>query len=323
MMQNITYPWLTNVTSQLEKLYQSQKFPHALLLVGAEGLGQQRVVAALSQLLLCLSPQNNRACGHCRACHLFSEQHHPDYRSLGENNVNISIDDVREITVFLSQASHQAGNRVVVIVADNLTVACANALLKTLEEPPKQTFFILMAKHPSNVLPTIRSRCFVLSIPVPSCAQALSWLQQQYPNKAVGDLSWNLKVAGGVPLKVQAMTPEALDKSQAMLASILCSEDLSGFYSDDSQRWLSSQGREALYLLYYWVTELILFIASGTTVFTDKYALQLKQLSCRRADRLLGFLDRIIDAIQALKQPGVNKQLLFESLFYEWHALRE
>lgn len=322
MTQNIVYPWLTKVTMQLEKLYQSQKFPHALLLVGLEGLGQEILVKHLSQLLLCQSQRDNRACGHCRSCHLFAEQHHPDYRYLGENNENISIDDVREITVFLSQASHQAGNRVVVIVADNLTVACANALLKTLEEPPQQTFFILMAKHPSSVLPTIKSRCFVLPIPVPSIAQGLNWLQQQYPTQDVSQLTWHLKMAGGVPLKVEGQNSEVLDISGDQLATILCSENLRDFYSDESQRWLMSQTREALYLLYYWVTELVLFIATGSTVFTHKQAEQLASLSHLLPSQLLGFLDSVVDAIQALRQPGVNKQLLLESLFYEWHALR-
>ncbi len=315
MKQNAAYPWLHKVAHQLEKLYQSKKFPHALLLVGQEGLGQETLVNDLSQLLLCLKPQGNRACGHCRSCHLLSEQHHPDFRYLGENNVNISIDDVREIIVYLSQASHQSGNRVVVIVADNLTVACANALLKTLEEPPQHTFFILLAKHQNAVLPTVKSRCFVLPVPVPSRKEGVNWLQQQYPTKAVPDLMWQLKVAGGVPLKT-------LDVSGAELAIILCSESLSDFYAPDNQRWLMSDTREALYLLYYWITELILFIASGRTVFTATHASQLASLSHLPISRLFGFLDSVVDAIQALKQPGLNKQLLLESLFNEWHVLR-
>lgn len=323
MMQNLTYPWLSTVSMQLEKLYRSQKFPHALLMVGSDGLGQGSLVNDLAQWLLCLAPLHNGACGHCRACCLFKEQHHPDFRHLGDNKVNISIDEVREIADFLSQASHQSGNRVVVIVADNLSVACANALLKVLEEPPQGTFFILMAKHPSAVLPTVRSRCFIVNLPEPSHAQALSWLQQQYPTKELADLTWCLKVSGGIPLKVQQITPETLNKSQAMLESILCSQTLSDFYSEDSQRWLMSDPVEALYLLYYWITELIFYVATGSTVFSHKQAEQLIRLSHIPAQSLLVFLDSIIAAMQDFRQPGVNKQLIFESLFYEWQTLRD
>lgn len=322
MKQNMAYPWLHKVAHQLEKLYQSQKFPHALLLVGQEGLGQESLVTSLSQLLLCLAPNANRACGHCRSCYLLSEQHHPDFRYLGENNVNISIDDVREIITFLSQASHQSGNRVVVIVADNLTLACANALLKTLEEPPNNTFFILLAKHQSAVLPTVKSRCFVLSIPVPSYKESVNWLQQQYPTASASDLIWQLKVAGGVPLTIQPQMTQVLDGSGAQLAKILCAHSPSEFYAEDNQRWLMSDTREALYLLYYWVTELILFIASGTTVFTDTHATQLASLSHLSPSRLFEFLDSVVDAIQVLKQPGINKQLLLESLFNKWYVLK-
>ncbi len=323
MMQNLAYPWLENAIQQLERLYQSQKFPHALLIAGEEGLGQQALINELSQLLLCLGPVSHHACGVCRACHLFREQHHPDFRYLGDNSTNISIDDIREITAYLSQSSHQAGNRIVVIAADNLTLACANALLKTLEEPPKQTYFMLVAKHPSAVLATIRSRCFVVNLSVPSHSQSLSWLKQQYPDEADNDLAWHLKVAGGVPLKVQAMTPQTLDKSQDLLESILYSQNLQAFYSQESQRWLTSDPREALYLLYYWVTELVSYITIGKTVFSPKRSEQLATLSHLPVVKLLVFLESIVAALQALRQPGVNKPLLIEALFYEWHVLRE
>ncbi|MGE3317680.1 MAG: hypothetical protein AB7I18_00120 [Candidatus Berkiella sp.] len=322
MMKTVTYPWLVKITRRLEDMVRAHQFPHAILIAGQEGLGQQALISGLSQLLLCLSPQNNKACGACRACHLFVQGYHPDYRHLGENQVNISIDDVREVIGFLSQASHQGGNRVIVIAAGNLNVPCANALLKILEEPPENSFFILEASHPSAVIATVRSRCVVIDLPVPAHTQALSWLQQQCPNESLSDLTWRLRVCGGMPLKAEQMKQEILAKSQDFLEDILCSENLSSFYSADVQRWLLADPKEALYLLYYYVTELILYLATGTTVFTNKHKEQLGRLAQLPLSGLLVFLETVLSGIQALRQSGVNKQLLFESLFYQWHALR-
>lgn len=322
MMKMITYPWLSNMTRRLEDMVSVGQFPHAVLIAGQEGLGQSELIANVSQLLLCLSPQNKQACGHCRGCHLFVQDHHPDFRYLGEDKTNISIDDVREVTASLSQASHQAGNRVIVIAANNLNVPCANALLKILEEPPKNTFFILEATHAFVVLPTIRSRCIVLNLPTPSHAEALSWLQQQCPQSSLGDLTWRLKVCGGMPLKAYEMKQELLDKSQALLENILLSENLSSFYSADAQRWLLAEPKEALYLLYYYVTELLLYLATGTTVFTHKHKERLGRLAHLPPSCLLVFLEHVISGIKVLRQSGANKQLLFESLFYQWQVIR-
>lgn len=325
-MQNIvatkpSYPWLSKTLFNLQKMVNAQKFPHALLCVGQEGLGKEALVNALSQLLLCREPKNERACGDCTACRLYQEQHHPDFRSLGDNNAHISIDEIREVIDFLSQAPHQAGNRVVVIAASHLSVACANALLKTLEEPPSKTYFILTAKHSAAVLPTVRSRCFVVNLPIPAFKDAVSWLEQQ-AGQASENLPWLLKIAGGAPLKAQHYSAKTLDKDLAIIIELLHSLDFSFYHRDDTQRWLMSDTTEALYLLYYWLTELIRYVATGTTVFTPSAAANFAPLAHLSGKALVVFLDKVLDALQMVKTPGVNKSLLLEALMYEWHILR-
>ncbi|MCS5711770.1 DNA polymerase III subunit delta' [Candidatus Berkiella aquae] len=301
-------------------MVQSKKIPHALLLVGQEGLGKQALANTLAQRLLCLSPNDNGACGICTACHLYQQQHHPDYRSLGDN-ANISIDDIREIIDFLAKASHQSANRVVVITADHLTVNCANALLKILEEPPNQTYFILIAKQLSAILPTIRSRCFIVNVSVPSVQDAITWLKQQRPEESLDKLIWQLKVAGGAPLKAQNIAPQALEQSLNMLERLLYAENLLICYQEEAQNWLLSDTTDALYLLYYWLTELIRYVTTGVTVFSDRTE-RFTQLAHLSAKSLFAFMNHVLDAIQVLNASGVNKQLLLEALFYEWHALR-
>ncbi|HRE30461.1 MAG TPA: DNA polymerase III subunit delta' C-terminal domain-containing protein, partial [Candidatus Berkiella sp.] len=240
--------------------------------------------------------------------------------SLGDNT-SISIDEIREIIDFLAKASHQSANRVVVITADHLTVNCANALLKILEEPPNQTFFILIAKHLSAILPTIRSRCFVVNLSVPTHQDAITWLKQQRPEESLDKLKWQLKVAGGAPLKAQNIAPELLEQSLNMLERLLYAENLLICYQEDAQNWLLSDATDALYLLYYWLTELIRYVTTGITVFSDRRE-RFTQLAHLSIKSLFGFMNHVLDAIQRLNASGVNKQLLLEALFYEWHALR-
>ena len=109
------------------------------------------------------------ACGTCLSCRWFLEGHHPDYLALSPEapGGRISIEQVRALIQFLSITPQQAVCRVIVVwEADCLTVAAANAFLKTLEEPAAESVLIILATaHPSLLLDTIRSRCFTVRLP--------------------------------------------------------------------------------------------------------------------------------------------------------------
>jgi len=155
------------------KLYHQHRIPHAVLLVGPHGNDKEKLCHFMEKLMLCLEVGRDGACGICRSCYLYSQHHHPDLLSVQEEEKAIGIDDIREVTRFVETTSHQQGYKVVSMAVDKLSLAASHALLKTLEEPLGDTLFILMTTQVKTLLPTIRSRCFTLTLnsPLPHYSQ--------------------------------------------------------------------------------------------------------------------------------------------------------
>lgn len=200
----------------------AQRLPHALLLTGAAGIGKRGFARALAQGLLCeKQPTPLMACGQCEACHWFEAGNHPDFRLLQpeiaetddeaeptdkKKKRDISIAQIRSLAEFINISSHRNGVKVVLLQpAEAMNVSAANALLKSLEEPPPLTHFVLVADRPSLLPATIRSRCQQLPLRPPSKQEAMAWLADnggEQPELALAQ-------AGGAPLQALELdTPE-------------------------------------------------------------------------------------------------------------------
>ncbi len=140
--------------------------PPSLLLTGPAGVGKRRAALAVAQALNCLAPVRGGqfpidACGRCSPCRRIAKLSHPDFLLLepGDSG-NIKIDAVREALEATAYLPFEARARVVVVdEAERVLPEAQNALLKSLEEPPRATFFVLVTSQPETLLPTIRSRC--------------------------------------------------------------------------------------------------------------------------------------------------------------------
>lgn len=207
-------PWLQPLWESLD----FKQLPNAILLHGQSGIGKFAFAVELAKALLCESTQGNKPCNQCEACHWFNTANHPDFIALlpethrkllpqadyeadeapkkgkatrdesdGESSEkkekkNISIEETRSAIESLSIGSHRGGNRVILIYPlEMLRPDSANTLLKSLEEPPANTIFILLADRVDRVLPTIRSRCRLLTAPRPDRPQGLAWVKGQLP----------------------------------------------------------------------------------------------------------------------------------------------
>ena len=152
---------------------------HAYLFTGPSGVGKKHLACALASLVNCSQPieeedgQGHSACGECRACQRMQrllegeERTHPDVVNLAlqSDERAIKIERLRDTLRVVPYPPIEARVRFVIIdPIDALTVPAANALLKTLEEPPSTTQFILLSERPDALLPTIRSRCQVMSL---------------------------------------------------------------------------------------------------------------------------------------------------------------
>jgi DNA polymerase-3 subunit delta' len=221
-------PWLHAPLEQAVRMR-----AHALLLHGLRGVGQFELGMVLGRALLCESEAPPRPCGRCTACTLLRARAHPDFRALVPEALAIALgwlDDAgdaegsrprtakpsREIRVEAVRTaidwSHQTPSRgrgkvLLIHPAQAMNGVTANALLKTLEEPPGSLRLVLCTSDPELLLPTLRSRCQRLLVEAPMPAEALSWLGGQ----GVGDPAVLLAAAGGRPLEALALAGEGLD----------------------------------------------------------------------------------------------------------------
>ncbi len=150
----------------LRRALASGRIPHAYLFWGPEGVGKERTALEVARALLCTDPSalgRAEGCGRCSACVRVEAGTHPDLHVLAPEGARIAVDQVRSLQEALSFRAFEGGRKVVIIRDGfRLTREAANALLKTLEEPPASTHIFLLALHRDQILPTLVSRCQVV-----------------------------------------------------------------------------------------------------------------------------------------------------------------
>ena len=135
----------------------NDRLTHGYLFHGEDGVGKRTTAIALAHQLLC---EQGTGCGECRPCQKLSHGNHPQFH-LWEGNESIKIDTVRQLKSEIGRSAE--GRRVwLMIDVDRMTLQAANSFLKTLEDPPPDSFFLLTTNHLHRILPTILSRCQVM-----------------------------------------------------------------------------------------------------------------------------------------------------------------
>jgi DNA polymerase III subunit delta' len=206
------YPWQEEQKQRLLELQQQERFPHALLLCGPEGIGLNRFAQTFAMQMLCLSKASGAddACGTCQSCQLYTAGTHPDVSIIEpeEEGKQIKIAQIRELIEYVTLKSFSGNMKIAIIEpADAMNRATANALLKTLEEPPSQSMLFLLSNRPSNLPITIRSRCQRIDFKPALDETAINWLNGQSIDS---DLSADilLRLSAGGPLKALSLVEE-------------------------------------------------------------------------------------------------------------------
>jgi DNA polymerase III subunit delta' len=152
--------------SLLSRAIARDTLPPALLLAGPAGVGKRRVAMAVAQTVNCLDPRSTpeferEACGKCASCRRIGRGMHPDVIVIEPGDTgSIKIEGVRDVIDRAGYRPFEGRRRVVIIdEADALVQPAQNALLKTLEEMPPASIFLLVSSMPDALLPTVRSRC--------------------------------------------------------------------------------------------------------------------------------------------------------------------
>lgn len=177
------YPWQIDQQKHLCSQLLANRFPQSLIISGMSGLGKFILARSLAKALLCMQVSDDaQACAQCANCRLFDSGHHPDFLCIEPEGKaqQIKVDQIRFLNDF-AQKTPQRNKKQVVIIhhAEKMNVAASNALLKTLEEPGRDTVIILITDRFQRLLMTIRSRCQHVRLQTPEFKQALSWLCAQ------------------------------------------------------------------------------------------------------------------------------------------------
>lgn len=238
-------PWQNELWSQMTKrvLMPQQSLPHALLAAGMQGMGKRAFVWRLVAWLLCRERDSHPlgACGSCESCQWLRAGTHPslqvlplismpvsaehaDAKQAATNSakdkkaakaasnaaLKIKVDDIRALQPFIYQGGQ--GMRICVLdYAEQMTVAAANALLKTLEEPQAQVHLFLISDSPAQLLPTIKSRVQQLALQTIEPTVAVDYvthaLGSTVNREAVGTAAIEqlIQLANGAPLAAVAL----------------------------------------------------------------------------------------------------------------------
>lgn len=224
----------------LKKNIAEEKFPHAVIFAGTEGVGKRLAAEICATALLCENPVDGSPCGVCENCRLVAAKSHPDFyvveAEASKTARNIKIGQIREMQSEASLRPINSSRRVIIIdSAEFMNNAAANCLLKTIEEPPSQTIFILLTTSRSSLLMTIRSRCMTISFEKLTAAQIRDALINQ--GVAASEAERLSVVAGGSfgrALKLKdsdgaQLRDSALDTIEKISRAELFNEDIFKF----------------------------------------------------------------------------------------------
>lgn len=314
--------------------------PGALLLQGRGGIGKFHLAYTLAQSLLCESPlDSGEPCEHCGSCHWFKIGGHPDFRllepeaqstaaeSTGETDQGkaadkkasqfITVAQIRELADFVNLTTHRNGLRIILVhPAEAMNVHAANALLKTLEEPPPGTLFILVSHQSQRLLPTVRSRCQKINAPLPGRAEALQWLHEQ----EVAEADACLAQSGYAPLAALRLSAEDYQWKRGQILEQLGAPDRFDPLT------LAEQGdkMELAWILNWmqqWVYDLASIGMAGQARFQPESSAEMNRLAkAVNLIELFRFQQELLTAQRALHHP-LNNRLVLEQLFFSYWQL--
>lgn len=308
-------PWIAPATTALAAARRSGRLPHALLIHEAPGAGGDWLAHWAARLALC-ERAGEAPCGECNACRRALAWQHPDLNRVSplEDSRQIRIEQLRDLAAELALTSHAGGYKVGVLdPADSMNRFAANALLKTLEEPPPRTLLVLVASQPSRLPPTVLSRCQRLTVRAPARAAAIAWLTQ-----VRGEGVWDaaLETLGEAPMLLLNADPQALaqigDETRRTLDAVAAggSDPLT-----TAERWARSELPLRLRCFENWLTErirrgsgvgnLMSEVRAGPYLPAVGAVLNIREL--------FGLLDEVRELRAALDVP-LNRALALEAL---------
>ncbi len=244
---------------QLQMAVEHDEVPHALLISGPDNVGKMTLARLVAGALLCKGQADERPCGACLVCRKLASGNHPDFMLVEpeEEGGALKIDQIRTVERFLSLTPNEGPCKIALIGAfESATTGAANALLKTLEEPPAYAHLILLAQDADMLLPTIvsRSQQIVLRPLAPAIVEQALREQWNVPAEQAAHLA---RISGGrmgwaIHAATDAAYHQRMEDALALLLDLL-HQDLPARF-DTAQALTHEANVNADETLEYWLT---------------------------------------------------------------------
>ncbi len=322
----MTYPWHEKNWKYFIQARATNHLPHALLLLGEEGIGKYILAERMARSLLCMQPVDFEPCGKCQSCKTYVSGANPDYTKieLAEDKQQISVDQIRKLSEFLTYTRSFNTHRVAIInPIERMNNNAANSLLKSLEEPTNNSVIILVASNLGKILPTIKSRCQLISIASPSKTQSLDWFQKNHTEIEQAEL--RLDIAAFKPLKALSITDDDISARSNFLEDLnnIVSENLSVVAT--AKKWEKTNLESLLNWQITWVQQLIKEAECGSLTSdsnnnreTDRlYLIQQALFTQIKPDKRWQLYQQLIKQKQYI-HTSVNTLMFIENMLLLW-----
>ncbi len=303
-----------------------KNFRHAYLLTGPQGVGRRTLGLRFAQALNCPVPvAPGEPCLHCRTCEQIERMVHPDLAVVQAEQVGgaLKVDQVRELQRSLSLAPYEAAYRIAILLRfEEANLNAANALLKTLEEPPSRVVLILTADSSESLLPTIVSRCEVLRLrPIPLTEISKS-LQNEYAIPA-GQALLLAHLSGGRPGYAIHLNrnPHLLEKRKIWMDDhhkLLAASRVDRFaYADKLVKDRESLSEALLNWLSIWRDVLLKASGASTPLTNLDQSHEIERLATQLDLRTAYDMVHCIEQTRTLVESNVNARLAMEVLLLD------
>lgn len=323
---NDIYPWQSKQWQVLAYQIQHNRLTNGYLFHGIAGLGKQDIACTFAQVILCSHSERLDLGCQCTSCQLWRGQNHPDgfLLGLGEQALGpIKIESIRELTQWLVQTPQLSRRKVALVgAAERMTEAAANALLKTLEEPPVYASIVLVSNQLERLPATLRSRCQLIGFHPSFHSHTQAWVAKQL---ALSDFraanDW-LYLAQGAPLFALQLATDPQNHQQGKLWQdwiALAHAQLT--VVEFAERWQKEKSSWILQTIYQLIGEYVKsqLLDSASQSESMIYSHLKNMVRSVEPWGLFHFLDHLLFLQRHIDAHiHLNQQLVLEYLGIEW-----
>jgi len=309
----------------LQAAISSNRLAHAYLFHGENRIGKRLLAVRVAQALLCDVVSNPAdGCGACRSCVQIESRTHPDFNVIHpdpeQTTLQIKIEQIRDLEQQIIYRPLIGDRKICVIDdADRMTIGAANALLKTLEEPPDHSLFLLVSSRAFALPATIRSRCQTLRFAAPAQTQieAALILRRNLPPadaRFLAILSEG-RIGEALDSDVDAMKSRQHEYSTLLAPSALRS--ISNLLNTAETLAKTDRAGEALAWLQRWLRDILTVAVGGTidhVLDLDRQETFATLMETVHVDALIDLLQEI-DTLQGQSTRNLNLHIALENVF--------